>query len=401
VSDEDRATERLWCGDVTVEGLPHTVRAYRWCGPDHDVTLAPLPQLSPTGAALWAVRIAAEDAPHTSAPTRTGLEDLFRRTTGWSGVRFTEAAWVTAYDCAPDVADRMRDGRVFLAGDAAHGYLPHPPDASTGLYAGMRDATNLGWKLAAVLHGAGEDLLDSYEAERLPPAGPVRRSRRSADPVRDLLGGNGGARRVARATGRVVRVLPPPLAAVVVRRRIVAGRARREARDLHYRESRLSQELGGKRVLLRAGDRVPDVRLWTPARAVDVRLSEVRLAEVAPSHVAPSEVLSSGVRTSSATPPTCWTVLGLGSVTTEVVRAAVHRFGPAVRGEVIGGGLGAARGVTLLDRYGEARRMLGRQGGSVLVVRPDGHLGLRCGLNPDILVAYLENLIGPTAEVID
>ena len=66
------------------------------------------------------------------------------------------------------VVDRWRLGRVFLLGDAAH---QTPPFVGQGLGAGLRDAGNLGWKLAAVLQGrAPEALLDSYQAERLPHA---------------------------------------------------------------------------------------------------------------------------------------------------------------------------------------------------------------------------------------
>jgi len=69
--------------------------------------------------------------------------------------------------CA-QVAETYRAGRMFLAGDAAHRY---PPTGGLGLNAGVGDAFNLAWKLAVVLRGeAGEDLLDTYEAERRPVA---------------------------------------------------------------------------------------------------------------------------------------------------------------------------------------------------------------------------------------
>jgi 2-polyprenyl-6-methoxyphenol hydroxylase-like FAD-dependent oxidoreductase len=63
-------------------------------------------------------------------------------------------------------AERIRDGRVFLAGDAAHVV---PPNGGFGGNAGVQDALNLAWKLAYVVKGeAGPALLDTYEAERLP-----------------------------------------------------------------------------------------------------------------------------------------------------------------------------------------------------------------------------------------
>lgn len=68
------------------------------------------------------------------------------------------------YDFHAIIAERWRDGRVFLAGDAAH---MTPPFAGQGLNSGFRDVTNLSWKLAAVVKGqASGKILDSYELER-------------------------------------------------------------------------------------------------------------------------------------------------------------------------------------------------------------------------------------------
>ena len=68
------------------------------------------------------------------------------------------------YDFHAIIAERWRDGRVFLAGDAAH---MTPPFAGQGLNSGFRDVTNLSWKLAAVVKGqARAEILGSYEQER-------------------------------------------------------------------------------------------------------------------------------------------------------------------------------------------------------------------------------------------
>jgi 3-(3-hydroxy-phenyl)propionate hydroxylase len=71
------------------------------------------------------------------------------------------------YRYAAQVADRWRQGRVLLCGDAAH---LTPPFIGQGLGLGLRDVHQLAWKLAAVLDGADDALLDTHQAERAPHA---------------------------------------------------------------------------------------------------------------------------------------------------------------------------------------------------------------------------------------
>jgi 2-polyprenyl-6-methoxyphenol hydroxylase-like FAD-dependent oxidoreductase len=80
----------------------------------------------------------------------------------------TEVLHIAHWRAEANVATRMREGRVFLAGDAAHVV---PPNGGYGGNTGILDARNLAWKLAAVVKGeAGAGLLDSYDAERQPLA---------------------------------------------------------------------------------------------------------------------------------------------------------------------------------------------------------------------------------------
>ena len=97
----------------------------------------------------------------------TDLEGVVHRATGH---RIGRVAWQSIYQPAVRMVNRYRVGRVFLAGDAAH---VHPPAGGQGLNTGVQDAYNLGWKLAHVMRGGPDSLLDSYESERLPIAAAV------------------------------------------------------------------------------------------------------------------------------------------------------------------------------------------------------------------------------------
>ncbi len=91
--------------------------------------------------------------------------ELLRAAIGVPGMPVTIKD-IATWRATADLADRYGDGRIFLAGDAAHVV---PPNGGFGGNTGVHDAHNLAWKLAAVLNGtAGPCLLDSYEAERRP-----------------------------------------------------------------------------------------------------------------------------------------------------------------------------------------------------------------------------------------
>ncbi|NUT95375.1 MAG: bifunctional 3-(3-hydroxy-phenyl)propionate/3-hydroxycinnamic acid hydroxylase [Saccharothrix sp.] len=96
------------------------------------------------------------------------LHPLIAPWTGTVPADDLEIVRVAEYTFRAQLADRWRDRRVFLLGDAAH---LTPPFIGQGMGAGLRDAANLAWKLAGVLDGTlPEHVLDTYETERKPHA---------------------------------------------------------------------------------------------------------------------------------------------------------------------------------------------------------------------------------------
>ncbi|BCY12209.1 3-(3-hydroxyphenyl)propionate hydroxylase [Actinoplanes sp. L3-i22] len=133
-----------------------------------------------------------------------GPVDARARMRPWLGGAEVTIIREAAYTFRGAVADRWRDRRVFLLGDAAH---LTPPFIGQGMCAGIRDAANLTWKLAMVLAGAADErLLGTYESERRPYARTMIR-------MATLIGWvmTGGSRRTAplrRALLRTVTRLP-------------------------------------------------------------------------------------------------------------------------------------------------------------------------------------------------
>lgn len=98
-------------------------------------------------------------------PSFTEVADAWQRLTG-EDIHGGKPVWVSWFTDSSRQASEYRRGRVFLAGDAAHVHLPI---GGQGMSAGVQDAVNLGWKLAAVIRGqSGPDLLDTYHSERHP-----------------------------------------------------------------------------------------------------------------------------------------------------------------------------------------------------------------------------------------
>jgi len=109
-----------------------------------------------------------------SSPSRkANLKTILERRTGRAEIRLDEPTCTSPWRANVRLADRYREGRVFLAGDAAH---IHSPADGQGMNTAIQDAYNLGCKLASVTQGAAT-LLDSYEANGAPSPPVCSRSR--------------------------------------------------------------------------------------------------------------------------------------------------------------------------------------------------------------------------------
>ncbi|USU15315.1 FAD-dependent monooxygenase [Paraburkholderia fungorum] len=159
-------------------------------------------------------------------------------------VDVSDLAWSSHFRLNSRMVDRLRVGRIFLAGDAAH---VHSPAGAQGMNTGIQEAFNLGWKLARVLQGGAPDrLLDTYHQERHPIE-------------RDVLRQTGFITQMAEADHGPLRLLRERVMPVLAALGPLRDAARMTISELsiQYRRSPLTLERvldGGPR----AGERAPD-----------------------------------------------------------------------------------------------------------------------------------------------
>ena len=117
------------------------------------------------GGGPYGVVLKERQVDHAGEPTLQDLRDALVAAYGTDfGVH--SPTWISRFTDMTRQAASYREGRVLLAGDAAH---VHPPQGGQGLNTGVQDAVNLGWKLAQVVNRTSpESLLDTYHAERHP-----------------------------------------------------------------------------------------------------------------------------------------------------------------------------------------------------------------------------------------
>ncbi|MER8012448.1 FAD-dependent monooxygenase [Streptomyces sp. NPDC094149] len=187
-----RATVSAMAGDVRVEGDRGSLEA-GWRRTERGWIVA-----KPLEEGWVRLRTLNCAGAHADRDRPLVLEELRREVCWITGrdVVLGEGRWLSRFSDFSRLVASYRQGRIFLAGDAAH---VHFPVGGQGLSTGVLDAVNLGWKLALAVRGwAGEGLLDSYDSERRPAAQRVIDHTRAQlalmrpgpelDPLRALFG---------------------------------------------------------------------------------------------------------------------------------------------------------------------------------------------------------------------
>jgi len=331
--------EHFLLGNIGVTGLdPHF--AYTW---NHLIGGLTLQWMSHSQVWFFSAPLAVEEQEALSAPTLETLQRLFDERAGLPGVRFSDPHWLSIWRPNIRMVNRYRVGRMFLAGDAAH---VHSAAGGQGMNTGVQDAYNLGWKLAHVLSGAPDALLDTYQAERLPVAEGV------------LASTSARHREFRRDFTQAVTTL-------------ISGKetfADPSQLSLTYRGSELARNLDNA-TDIRAGDRAPDALCVRAGRDEQVRLFDLFRG----THFT---LLVFGDQPIPPMPEAAQSSLRVYTI--------VHPDYPIVPSDQ-----------TLIESDGQASRAYGIKGDALVLVRPDGYIGLTAGsFEAQPILDYLREVIG-------
>jgi 2-polyprenyl-6-methoxyphenol hydroxylase-like FAD-dependent oxidoreductase len=355
--------ERFLLADLDLDWELSHDEGHIWIGDDGLVAAIPLPGERRYRVIVPLPPAYAAKEYHSEAEIAVEAEMLLAQRTDVPLRRVGDPVWASAFRIQRRQADRYRRGPVFLAGDAAH---VHSPVGGQGMNTGIQDAFNLGWKLAlAARDQAAPGLLDTYQAERHPVAQGVLRGTHLGTQL--ILARNPLMRAVReQAVPAIVGIAP-------IRRRILAAVSQL---TIGYRDSFLSVDADDRAEVrgwlrrgasgLRAGDRVPDETLIESRDGKPVALFDL---------------ISQG-----------WALLifpgdGASAETTgaleQIARQVRDAVGDAVHPYLVldTPATGGTTETVLLDPTRKVADLFGARQGLVALVRPDGYLGYRGGLD--------------------
>ncbi|MEG8279684.1 FAD-dependent oxidoreductase [Streptomyces sp. AHA2] len=276
-------------------------------------------------------------------------------------VRVGEPEWTSVFTFQQRMVQRMHDGRVFVAGDAAH---VHSPASGQGMNTGVQEAYNLAWKLAQVDRGhAGRRLLDTYSEERVPIGRALLGSTRTATflvQLKNLL-----ASAALPAVFCVVRSVPALRRAI--QRKVLGGMS---GLRIAYTGSPLTTA-AQPRHPTGTGNAAASATVPAAGPAPGRRLTDARVHD-------PSSPGCRALHEELRDPR--WTLLhaegaGIGDATAVRLAAAV-RYGAWLSVRTVTG-TRTDGPAPLADPDARLRSALGLADGSWLLVRPDGYVAAR------------------------
>ena len=316
--------------DIKIAGSLDPAEAQVWLHRDGALAFFPLPE------ERWRLIVANSPALWKDQPSLEQCQALVdERGPGY--IRLSDLRWSAVFRIHRREAQRFRQGRAFLLGDAAH---IHSPIGGQGMNMGIHDAFNLGWKLSSVLrNGDNPLLLDSYEAERKPiDEAVIRQTDR--------------ATRLVSLHGPVSRFLRDHLMSLVTRIPAVADKLGDTISGLavDYRHSPIVEDHARGMSGPVAGDRAPDAPLVKASNGTSLRLYDL-FAQ----HRHTLLLLGEGPEDTLGRPPP------------DMARhLTVHHIS------------GSGTGAELVDREGVAAAGYGSIP-AVYAIRPDGYIGFRAG----------------------
>jgi 3-(3-hydroxy-phenyl)propionate hydroxylase len=280
--------------------------------------------------------------------------------------------WLARYRTSHRRVDRFQEGRIFLAGDAGH---IHVPLGGQGMNTGIQDAFNLAWKLAYTLQGkAKPDLLESYNAERLPVA-------------EALLAGTDKGYRVILHPNQLKQSAVRLLGPFIVNQQVIRTKLIHtlEEVDISYRgTSAIAEDHGGSGGPA-AGDRAPSATVVRFANKETVELFDVFRG-------------------------THWTLLLFGGQNAtddsyqqlaEIGQIISKKYGPVVTPHLVVNAIAIPeilswKGSILMDSEGYGHEKYGVSSACLYLIRPDWYVGFRSPLTvSDLLKDYLAKIFTP------